>query len=128
MRVAGIWTEEATGGEKRSFGYDLKSFFFIGRQAATVNEHNMGKPIFQINYRWPKLRTFPPDNFCIDEVVQIADGLYLGELMYATELFKKYDPNEDPSEYKYRNFGYFLLMDEDWHKRRLKIGFDLDNT
>jgi len=128
MKVAGIWTEEATNQEKRSFGYDLKSFFFIGRQAATVNEHNLGKPIFQINYRWPQLRTFPPDNFCIDEVVQIANGLYLGELMYATEMFEKYNPEESPSAYKYRNFGYFLLMDEDWHKRRMKIGFDLDNT
>ena len=128
MRVTGIWTEEATNEEKLICGYDLKSFFFIGRQATTVNENNLGKTIFQINYRWPKLRTFPPDNLCIDEVVQIADGLYLGELMYATKLFKKYDPREEPSRYKYRNFGYFLLMDGDWHKRRLKIGFDVDNT
>ena len=88
----------------------------------------MGKRVFRINYRWPRLKTFPPDNYCYDEVVQIADGLFLGQLMYATELFKGYDPNEDPSEYKYRNFGYFLLMDDGWHKRRLKIGFDLDNT
>ena len=128
MKVAGIWTEESTSQEKRSFGYDLKSFFFIGRQAISVNVDNQGKRIFQFNYRWPKLRTFPPDNFCIDELVQIAEGLYLGELTYATELFQEYDPTKDPSEYKYRNFGYFLLMDDNWHKRRLKIGFDLDNT
>ena len=94
----------------------------------SVNEANRGKPVFLINYRWPKLRTFPPDCYCMDEVAQIAEGLYLGQLNYATELLKKYDPNEDPSAYKYQCFGYFLLMDEDWHKRRLKIGFDLDNT
>lgn len=128
MKVAGIWTEDASADEKRSFGYDMKSFFFIARQAMSVNRDNQGKNIFRFNYRWPKLKTFPPDNYCFDEVVQIAEGLYLGELMYATELLKKYDPTEDPSEYKYRLFGYFLLMDEDWHRRRLKIGFDLDNT
>ena len=128
MKVAGIWTEESSGHEKRSFGYDLKSFFFIGRKAISVNVDNQGKRIFQFNYRWPKLRTFPPDNYCIDEAVQIAEGLYLGQLTYATELFEKYDPAKDSCEYKYRVFGYFLLMDEEWHRRRLKIGFDLDNT
>jgi len=127
MKVAGIWTEEASDDEKRAFGFDLKGFFFIGRQGTSIHEYNLGKKVFQLNYRWPKLRTFPPDNYCIDEVVQIADGLYLGALTYATELIKKYDPTKAPSEYKYRVFGYFLLMDDDWHKRRLKIGFDLDN-
>ncbi len=128
MKVAGIWTEEASSDEKRAFRFDLKSFFFIGRQGISVNEDNSGKKVFQFNYRWPKLRTFPPDNYCIDEVVQIAEGLYLGQLTYATELLEKYDPTKNPSEYRYRVFGYFLLMDEDWHKRRLKIEFDLDNT
>lgn len=128
MKAAGIWNEDASNEEKRAFVFDLKAFFFIGRQGASVNEENLKKKVFQFNYRWPELKTFPPDNFCIDEVVQIAEGLYLGQLTYATELLKKYDPARDPFEYKYRVFGYFLLMDEDWHRRRLKIGFDLDNT
>ena len=128
MEIAGIWTEEASAYEKRNYEFDLKSFFFIGRAGTSVNKDNRGKKIFLINYRWPKLRTFPPDCYCMDEVVQIAEGLYLGQLNYATELLKAYDPNEDPMVYKHRCFGYFLLMDNDWHKRRLKIGFDLDNT
>lgn len=127
MKVAGIWMEEASSYEKRTYGYDMKSFFFIGKQGTSASKENMGKKVFLLNYRWPKLRTFPPDNYCIDEVAQIAEGLYLGQLNYATELFKEYDTSEDPSVYKYQCFGYFLLMDEDWHKRRLKIGFDLDN-
>ena len=128
MKVLGIWTEDPAPDEKRRFGIDMKSFFFIGHVADSVNADNRGKQVFRFNYRWPKLRTFPPDNYCFDEIVQIAEGLYLGQLMYATNLLKKYDANEDHAEYKYRNFGYFLLMDEDWHRRRLKIGFDLDNT
>ena len=68
-----------------------------------------------------------PDRYCLDELVQIAEGLYLGQLMYATELLKAYDPRVDPEEYRYRHFGYFLLMDDDWHRLRLDIGFDLEN-
>jgi len=128
MRLAGIWSEEVPAEESGKFGYDMKSFFFIARKGVSVNESNSGKKVFQFNYRWPKLRTFPPDNYCIDELVMIAEGLYLGQLIYATELLKKYEPREDPSAYKYRVFGYFLLMEEDWHKRRLEIGFDPYNV
>jgi hypothetical protein len=128
MKLAKIWSEAAPPDEAREFGYDLKCFFFIGKQAKSVNEHNKGKDIFQFNYRWPKLKTIPPDCYCVDELVQIADGLYLGQLMYATELFKPYDPLKDPSEYKYGLFGYFLLMDEEWHQVRLNIGYDLENV
>ncbi len=124
MKAAGIWMEDASAEEARQFGYDVKCFFFIARQGASVNPENRGKKVFLFNYRWPKLRTFPPDNYCIDELVKIADGLYLGQLNYATELMKKYDRKEDPSSYKYRLFGYFLLMDEEWHRRRLAIGLD----
>lgn len=126
--LAGIWTAEVPGDEAREFGYDIKNFFFIARQDKSVNENHKGKTIFQFNYRWPKLKTIPPDCYCIDELVQIAEGLYLGQLMYATELLKPYDPLADPKDYKYGMFGYFLLMDESWHQIRLNIGFDLDNT
>ncbi len=124
MKAAGIWMEDVPAEESRQFGYDVKCFFFIARRGVSVNPENRGKKVFLFNYRWPKLRTFPPDNYCMDELVKIAEGLYLGQLNYATELLKKYDPNEDPSSYKYRLFGYFLLMDEEWHRRRLAIGLD----
>jgi hypothetical protein len=128
MKLAGIWTEPVSAEEARKYGYDLQSFFFIARKGTSINEENKGKKVFQFNYRWPKLRTFPPDHFCIDELVMVAEGLYLGQLIYATELFKKFDPNENPASYKYRVFGYFLLMDDDWHRRRREIGFDPYNA
>ncbi len=124
MKAAGIWMEGVPAEEAREFGYDVKCFFFVAHRGASVNPENLGKKVFLFNYRWPKLRTFPPDNYCVDELVGIADGLYLGQLNYATELLRKYDPKEDPSIYKYRLFGYFLLMDEEWHRRRLAIGLD----
>jgi len=60
-----------------------------------------------------------------DEIAQVADGLYLGQLIYATDWLKPWDPQTPIEEYKYKLFGYFLLMDEEWHQRRLRIGFDL---
>ena len=128
MQVMGMWLEDATQEERRSYGYHGHAFFLIGKKARTIMQENKGKTVFQFNYRWKALRTPPPDNLCIDEIVQIAEGLYLGKLIYATNLLKPWDPQADPSDYRYALFGYFLLMDEEWHARRLRIGFDLDNT
>jgi hypothetical protein len=124
MRLAGIATEPVPEEEARRFGYDLKSFFFVGSAGPSILAENEGKQVFQLNYRWPRLCTFPPDDYCIDEVVRIAEGLYLGQLNYATTLTRAYDPREPPASYAYRVFGYFLLMDEAWQERRLAIGFD----
>jgi hypothetical protein len=128
MKLVGGWMEDATDEERLRYGYDARCFFFIGKPARSIVPENKGKEVFQFNYRWKALRTLPPDNFCIDEIVQIAQGLYLGKLIYATELLLPWDPKTDPSAYKYKLFGYFLLMDEEWHARRLRIGFDLDNV
>lgn len=128
LELVRMWIEEATEEERRRYGYEAKTFFFIGKVAKSIVPENKGKAVFQFNYRWKALRTPPPDNFCVDELVRIATGLYLGKLIYATELLKLWDPGTDPFAYKYKLFGYFLLMDEEWHARRLRIGFDLDNT
>jgi hypothetical protein len=128
MELAHIWGQPATIEEAAELGYDLKNFFFIAHEAASLNPNNSGKRIYQFNYRWPKLRTIPPDCFCVDEVVEIAEGLFLGQLMYATDWLKPYDPKRPASDYKYGQFGYFLLMNEAWHQIRLRIGFDLENA
>jgi hypothetical protein len=124
MKITNVWMEEVSAEESRRFGYEAKSFFFIAHKGVSVNEENRGKKVFLFNYRWPKLRTMPPDSYCIDELVQIAEGLYLGQLIYSTEVLKKFDPAISSAEYKYRLFGYFLLMDEEWQRRRLAIGLD----
>jgi hypothetical protein len=106
----------------------LKKFFFIARAGTSVNGTSAGKRIYQLNYRWPKLRTIAPDCYCIDELVQLADGLVLGQLMYATDWQRPFDPRKSPESYRYGMFGYFLLMDESWHQVRLRLGFDLENV
>ena len=128
MQMADIKSEEATIEEKMQSGYDLKNFFFIARQAMSISPQSMGKQVFQFNYRWPKLETIVPDCYCIDELVLIAQGLFLGKLMYATNITEPYNPYKDPSVYKYEMFGYFLLMDREWQQIRLSIGYDLHNV
>jgi hypothetical protein len=129
MKLAGVRMENATPEEHEKYGYDAHTFFFIGRpNKPSMLPENKGKKIYQFNYRWKPLKNIPPDCFCIDEIAQIADGLYLGLLIYATDWLKPWNPNTPIEEYKYKLFGYFLLMDEEWHERRLRIGFDLSNT
>lgn len=128
-KLAGVRIEDATAEEKQKYGYDAHTFFFIGRPNKTsVLPENKGKQVYQFNYRWKALKNIPPDCFCIDEITQIAAGLYLGQLIYATDWLRPWDPATPISDYKYKLFGYFLLMDEEWHQRRLRIGFDLQNT
>jgi hypothetical protein len=128
MELAQIWSEKATQAERTEWGYDLKNFFFISHASTSLNPNNPGKRIYQLNYRWPKLRTIIPDRYCIDELVQLSEGLYLGQLMYATTWTLPYNPHRDPADYHYGQFGYFLLLDESWQQIRLRIGFDLENT
>jgi hypothetical protein len=127
-KAADVWVEPASAEEKRLYGYDAKNFFFIGKQAPSVNPDNKGKLVFQLNYRWPALHNIVPDRYCIDELVEIAEGLYLGQLFYATDWLEPWNPKTPIAKYKYGLFAYFLVMDEEWHARRLKLGFDLEDT
>ncbi|HEX3758444.1 MAG TPA: hypothetical protein VHW23_07040 [Kofleriaceae bacterium] len=127
-RAAHAPLEDATPEEHRRYGFDAKTFFFLAKQAPSIYPANAGKKVFQFNYRWKALHNPIPDCFCIDEIVQIAEGLYLGQLFYSMDWLVPWDPRTELAKYKYGLFAYFALMDEEWHARRLKIGYDLENT
>jgi hypothetical protein len=82
------------------------------------------KKVFQFHYRFPMIGGPVPIGFCLDEIVEIADGLYLGQLIYSTALDKPFHSSVDPAEYRYQLFGYFLLLDDAWQYHRLAIGLD----
>ncbi len=84
------------------------------------------KRVFQFHYRYPLIGGPVPIGFCLDELVQIADGLYLGQLIYSTALTRPFHSAVDPAEYAYQLFGYFMLLDHDWQRHRRAIGFDVD--
>lgn len=87
---------------------------------------NQGKRVFQFHYRYPMIGGALPIGMCLDELVEIAEGLFLGQLIYSTEPFKPFYSDVDPAEYHYQLFGYFLLLDNDWERHRKTIGFDVN--
>ncbi len=125
LNKIGMVVEYPDAKEKDDYIY-VKSFYFIASFKKSVNPENKGKEALQFNYRWPEFHTMPPDCLCIDELVRIADGLYLGQLLYSSKPTLAYDPDRDPADYKYENFGYFMLMDDDWHSIKEFITFDTE--
>ncbi len=83
------------------------------------------KKVFQFHYRYPLVGGPAPIGYCLDELVEIADGLFLGQLIYATALDVPYHSSTDPAGYRYQLFGYFLLLDDAWEYHRRAIGLDV---
>lgn len=125
LKKAGMVVEYPDEHEK-SRDISVKSFYFIASNGQSIYPANRGKEVLQFNYRWPAFHTMTPDHLCIDELVRIADGLYLGQLIYSTAPEVAYDPARDPSEYRYELFGYFMLLDEEWQAIREFIRFDTE--
>jgi hypothetical protein len=89
------------------------------------NDGDHRKKVFQFHYRYPMIGGPAPIGFCLDELVEIADGLFLGQLIYSTAIGVPYHSSVDPAEYKYQLFGYFLLMDDTWERHRRAIKLDV---
>jgi hypothetical protein len=106
--------KDAPQGEKSLFGYDKNGGLLIARCAESVHA-GTEREVFQLNYRWHDLGNFPPISHLIEELVQIADGVYLGQLLFATKnVLGRFDPRLKAADYGYQHFGYFLLMDDSW--------------
>ncbi len=84
------------------------------------------KRVFQFHYRYPMIGGPAPIGTCLDELVEIAEGLFLGQLIYSTVPLQPFHTSVDPEEYRYQLFGYFLLLDNTWERHRRAIGFDLN--
>jgi len=105
----------------------------IGLRTGILKRYNI------LNFLWGKLLADAPpwvgkgfnpvgniingiNYFRIDEIVEVAPGLYLGQLLFATRrLFEEYNPELQSGEYHYAHFGYFLLMDEGWDAERRRL-------
>lgn len=105
-----------------------QGYIFLGvddrESILPMNNGDTKKKVFQFHYRFPMIGGPTPIGFCLDEVVEIADGLYLGQLIYSTALDVPFHSSVDPAAYKYQLFGYFLLLDDAWQHHRLAIGLD----
>ena len=124
MAVLSFWMnlKEAPKAEKMKYGYHRKGGLFIAGKNRSVDSENRDKEVFQLNYRWSKLKNPSPLKYLIDEIVEIADGLYLGQLLFATQyLLEDYNPERPLIDYGYENFGYFLLIDDQWDSERMRL-------
>lgn len=92
------------------------------------NAGDRKKRVFQFHYRYPMIGGPAPIGTCLDELVEIAEGLFLGQLIYSTLPLKPFHTSVDPAEYRYQLFGYFLLMDNTWERHRQAIGFDVNTV
>ncbi|MBU1138183.1 MAG: hypothetical protein KKD01_00445 [Proteobacteria bacterium] len=88
------------------------------------NSPEKKKKVFQFHYRSPMVGGPAPIGLCLDELVEIADGLFLGQLIYSTALTVPYHSSIDPAQYSYQLFGYFLLLDDAWQYHRKAIKLD----
>ncbi len=88
------------------------------------NSEESRKRVFQFHYRYPMIGGPMPIGYCLDELVEIAGGLFLGQLIYSTALDVPFHSSVDSSEYKYQLFGYFLLLDDEWEHHRQAIKLD----
>ncbi|MBL8293072.1 MAG: hypothetical protein JNN08_14595 [Bryobacterales bacterium] len=113
--------EPAPEDERKAWGCDYKGGRFVARKAKSVYP-GLEKEVFQLDYRLVSLGNPFPLKYLIDEIVEIDEGLYLGPLLFATRrLFRKYDPSLPAKEYRYANFGYFLLMSDRWDSERRRL-------
>ena len=115
--------------EQSSSPFTRQGYVFLGaaNQQSILpmnNGEDKNKVVFQFHYRYPMIGGAVPIGFCLDELVQIADGLFLGQLIYSTALTTPFHSSADPAQYKYQLFGYFLLLDDDWEHHRQAIGLD----
>jgi hypothetical protein len=92
------------------------------------NSSDARKRVFQFHYRYPLIGGPAPIGTCLDELVEIAEGLFLGQLIYSTVPLTPFHTSVDPEEYRYQLFGYFLLLDNTWERHRRAIGFDVNTV
>jgi hypothetical protein len=105
-------------------------YIFLGAADQTSilpmnNADQKKKTVFQCHYRYPMTGGPAPIGMCLDEIVEIAQGLFLGQLICSTKPLKPFHSSIDPAEYAYRLFGYFLLLDNDWEYHRKAIKLDV---
>lgn len=107
-----------------------QGYIFLGvsdrESIVPMNHGAQKKRVFQFHYRYPLVGGAAPIGMCLDELVEIARGLYLGQLIYTTEPLVPFHSSVDSSEYRYQLFGYFLLLDNTWERHRRAICFDVN--
>ena len=106
--------KSATDAERLQLGYDRNGGHFTGHRARSVYA-GTPREVFRLNYRHKGFGNNWPLFYLVDELVQIGEGIFLGQVLFATDhLLESYDPAAPDERYHYQNFGFFLLMQPQW--------------
>lgn len=111
--------------KEKAIPYDKTGGYYLADLGTSVLAEMSGKQVYALNYRWKNLHPSFPMTCLVDEIVQIHEGIYLGQLIYATRHFSLGELDLPPfghlelgepytsekQDYGYQNNGYFLMMD-----------------
>ena len=112
---------DAPEAERAAYANDRNGGHFVALQAPSVCSETP-RDVFSLNYRWPSMHNRAPLSWLVDELVQIGDGLYLGQLLFATRrLLSGYDPKRPAADYAYDHMGYFALWDDRWNAEARRL-------
>jgi len=73
--------------KEKAIPYTMTGGYFLCDTGQSVVPEMNRKAVYQLNYRWPVLRPSFPMTRLVDEIVRIDDGIYLGQLVFATRHF-----------------------------------------
>lgn len=123
FQIFDIWASlyDAPPEEKKKYGHEKNGRHMIAVKGPSVYPET-SRDVFILNYRWKNLANKAPLCWMIDEIVQIAEGLYLGQILCATRrLLGPYDPSRPPTDYAYQIFAYFLMFSGDWNREAQRL-------
>ncbi len=116
-----VGLQNAPAAEVLREGYKKKGGNFVAYRAPAMDT-SRSQQVLQLNYRYRALGCRVPLNLLVDELVQLAEGLYLGQLHFATDrVLENYDPALPDHLYRYEHFGYFTLFDQRWHEEARRL-------
>ncbi|CAK0776319.1 hypothetical protein CCP3SC1_820011 [Gammaproteobacteria bacterium] len=70
--------------KEEAIPYTKTGGYFLSALGSSVVPEMNGKAVYQLNYRWPTLSPTFPMTRLVDEIVQIGEGVYLGQLVMAS--------------------------------------------
>lgn len=70
--------------KEKAIPYTQTGGYFLCDFDKSIIPEMHGKDVYQLNYRWPALSPVYPMTRLVDELVRIDEGIYLGQLAYAT--------------------------------------------
>lgn len=107
--------------ERVRYGHRKNGAPMIACQGPSVRPETLRQTL-TLSYRWKHLGNKPPMSWLIDEVVEVAEGLCLGQILAATrKLLDPYDPARPPGDYAYRPVGWFGLFSEAWNAEARRL-------